>query len=617
MWHRVCPIRPDDRGAGGGILRCPTLLPAPLPTLPVRPLLLVLGALVPLLAACDAVGPVNEPPPPPPVDPAGLVALLDANGRFGVFADVAAETGLEAATASGATTTLAPDDEAFALMSPESLDGLRSQPGVLDKLARRHVVTVAVDPAALADGDVLPTLEGTPLTVRVDDEGTVFVGGARLGAQVGRTASGPVYRLERVLRDHLSVAERLGASPLLARSASLFALAGVDLSRPGTYLVPINVGYDQALGGYGSFTRAESRALLAKTLQALVIPGERLSAAELRQRGTVQTAGGSALAVEARDGFTVLGRGESRIVVADVPAGQATVHLIDVPPQGHLTILERVRFASTLSSFATLLGNAGLTATLSGAGPYTVFAPTEAGFDSLGTRGRTAVLTEAPLRDLLARFHVVPGDVPSSGLTPGRDLATLSDQTIPVRPDPARGGLTVVARAAPVARLLDVPAANGRLHVTQSLLNPQLRPFDQLALAGFGAFRAVVEATGYRGLLESGAALTVAAPLQVNDQFFRPGFECRARQLVEDHVGRGAVQYTPRTGGFNSLGGAFVRYASPERFGLQEGETTVGGSDVLYVNRALGDGGVLHGALLRLRWYASSGHAQNLPPCTG
>lgn len=575
------------------------------------------AALVVTLAACDAVGPVNEPPPPPPTDPAALVALLQADGDFDAFATVAGEAGLDAATASGTTTTLAPDDEAFSLMGPETLAGLRAQPAVLAKVARRHVLTVALDPSALADGDVLPTLEGTPLPVRVDDEGAVFVGGARLRGPVGRTASGPVYRLSRVVRDHLTVAERLGASPLLSRSAALFAAAGVDVGRPGTYFVPINVGYDRALGGYAAFTRAETRALLTKTMQALVVPGVRLSAAELRERGAVETAAGTTLAVAVRDGVTVLGRDESAVVVADVPAGQATVHLVDVPPQGHLTLLERVRFAPTLASFSTLLTNAGLTAELSGPGPYTVFSPTEASFDSLGARGRTAVLTEPSLRTLLGRFHVVPGDVPASGLTAGRDLATLSPQPVAVRPDPARGGRLTVARAVPVTALLDVPAANGRIHVVLGLLNPTLRPYDQLALSGFGAFRAVVLATGYRGLLENGDPLTVAAPLQVNDQFFRPGFECRARQLVEDHVGRGAAQYTPRSVGFTALSGELVRYASAQRFELRQGETQLGASDVLYANAALGDGGVLHGLQGRLRWYALNGPAQNLPPCTG
>ena len=581
------------------------------PALGLRVLGVVLAA---ALAACDAVGPVNESAPPPPTEPTALVALLRADGDFETFAAVAEETGLGTGTASGPTTTLVPDDQAFALMSPESLGGLRSQPGVLAKLARRHVLAVPLDPAALSDGDVLPTLEGTPVTVRVDDEGTVFIGDAQLGRQVGTTPGGPVYRLARVLRDHLSVAERLGASPLLSRSAALFAGAGVDLSQPGTYLVPIDVGYDQALGGYGAFTRVETRPLIAKTLRALVVPGAPLSAAALRQRGTVETAQGSELAVEARDGLTVLGD-ESRILVADIPAAGATIHLISVPPQGHLTLLERVRFAPSLSSFAELLEGSGVTSQLGGAGPFTVFAPTNAGFDSLGTRGRAAVLDEPPLRDLLARFHVVPGDVPSSELTAGRDVATLSDQSIPVRPDPVRDGLVVFARAAPAVTFLDVPAQNGRLHVTQSLLNPELRPFDQLALAGLGTFRAAVDATGYRGLLESGEALTVVAPLQVSEQFLRPGFECRARDLVEDHVGRGAAQYTPRSSGFTSLRGSFVAYSSANRFDLRQGDQTLGGSEVLYVNGVLGDGGVLHASQSRLRWYAPNGPAQNLPAC--
>ena len=443
---------------------------------PVSGLLLV-AALALALLACDAVGPVNEPPPEPPTEPAALATLLADNGNFETYAELVASASGAINTGSG-TTHLAPDDEAFSLLGPETLAGLRRQPATLSRLLARHLVTTRVDPATLADGDLLPTLEGTPIRVRIDDEGTVFLGEARLEGVVGQTPDGPVLRLSRVLRDHLTVAERLRASPLLSRSLAYFEAAGVDLSLPGTYFIPIDAAYNEAPGGAAAFASQPNSALVRKTLRALYVPGAPLTEAELRAQGSVETAQGTTLDVSVDGGVTRLSRGESRILVADLEARGAVIHLIGPPPQGHLTLQERIAFLPTLSSFASLLQQAGLAETLSGAGPYTVFAPIQAAFDSLGTRGQTTLLTDTGLARLLGRFHVSPTDVSSEALVAGASFPTLSDQTIEIRPDP-RTGESRVSRAAPTS-FLDLPASNGRLHLMQSLLNPDLVPYDQL-----------------------------------------------------------------------------------------------------------------------------------------
>ena len=221
----------------------PSFRPPPDPRLVLRPALGLPSAraltaalaltLAAALAACDAVGPVNEPPPEPPAEPAALAAVLADDGDFGTFAELLASSAAGAINTDGLT-VLAPDDEAFARLGPETVAGLRRQPATLQRLLARHLVTARVDPAALADGDLLPTLEGTPIRVRIDDEGTVFLGEARLEGVVGQTPDGPVLRLSRVLRDHLTVAERLAASPLLSPLAGLL---------PGRRRRPVAAGH--------------------------------------------------------------------------------------------------------------------------------------------------------------------------------------------------------------------------------------------------------------------------------------------------------------------------------------------------------------------------------------
>ncbi len=582
-----------------------------------------------VLAACDAVGPVNQPPPAPPTEPVALVSLLSDDGDFKTLAGLASG---RLPTSGVGTTVFAPDDEAFVRLSPESLAGLTRQAGVLERTLNRLVVTAEVDLDALHDGDLLPTREGTPLPVRIDDEGTVFVGEARVEGLVGSTPDGPVYRISRVPLDHLTVRERLAASPLLTRSLALFESAGVDLTQPGTYFVPLDASYDQAPGGLAAFTAAANAALVRKTLRATVVPDEALTEAELRARGSVETAQGTTLAVSTDDGFTVLGRSESRVLAADLRARGAVIHLIGPPPQGHLTLLERIDFSPSTASFAALVRRAGLEDELSGEGPFTVFAPTEAAFDSIGTSGRAVLTTEADLSSLLARFHVSPGEVPSSAFVNGTDLPTLAGQPIRVRPDPRTGAIRL-SRASP-GGLLDFPASNGRLHYVRSFLNPDLTAYDQLVLSAMSDFRAAVKVAGYQPLYESDQPLTVVGPISINPQFLRPGFECRALQLVEDHTGYGAAFYTPMAPGFETLSGrgntrVLVQY-SANRFTLEShvptqidvSVTEIGAAAVRYVNAPLANGGILHATEGRLRWYAlpSPGggvpsHAVNLPPC--
>ncbi len=589
--------------------------------------LVVLAALLVGLAACDAVGPVNEPPPEPPAEPAALSALLADDGNFETLAGLAPGR----LAPGGDATLFAPDDEAFALLSPATLAGLTRQPGVLDRTLAHHVVTARVDLDDLADGDLLPTREGTPLRVRIDDQGTVFVGDARVEGRIGSTPDGPVYRVSRVLLDHLTVRERLAASSLLSRSLAYFEAAGIDLTQPGTYFVPLNGSYDAAPGGAAAYTTAGNEALARKTLRALVVPGEALSEAELRERGSVETAGGTTLDVRADGGFTVLGQDESRVLVADLAARGATVHLIGPPPQGHLSLIERVRFLPSAAPFAQMLDQAGLAETLDAPGSYTVFTPSAAAFDSIGTRGRTVLLTEPDLGRLLARFHVSPEIVPSSDLVVGADIPSLAGEDIRVRPNLITGNNAAIAQAS-LGAFVDLPASNGRLHLVESFLNPALSPYDQLILSGMADFRAAVRIAGYQELYESNETLTVIGPASIDSQFLRPGFECRARELVGDHTARGAFPYTPMAPGFTALSDAentrfVVRYNSPTPFTLQAHVqsaidvtvTQIGGSRALYLNAPLPNGGILHAVERRMRWYATGlgggGHTLNLPPC--
>ena len=122
--------------------------------------------------------------------------------------------------------------------------------------------------------------------------------------------------------------------------------------------------------------------------------------------------------------------------------------------------------------FSTLVAAvqaAGLAETLSGSGPYTVFAPTNEAFDDLPA-GLVDALLLPENKEVLTQiltYHVVEGEVMSTDVQPGK-VPTVegSDLTIRVQSD----GDVKVNRADVEA--VDVVASNGVIHVIDDVLVP-------------------------------------------------------------------------------------------------------------------------------------------------
>lgn len=110
---------------------------------------------------------------------------------------------------------------------------------------------------------------------------------------------------------------------------------------------------------------------------------------------------------------------------------------------------------------------AGLSTTLSGPGPFTVFAPTNAAFEALPAGLLTKLLqpkNKAVLAKILT-YHVVPGKVMSKDLKAGK-IATVEGSDITVS---MSGGLKVNQATVTAA---DVEATNGVIHVIDAIILP-------------------------------------------------------------------------------------------------------------------------------------------------
>ena len=202
--------------------------------------------------------------------------------------------------------------------------------------------------------------------------------------------------------------------------------------------------------------------------------------------GSVETLQGEEIELVASDdGVTVNG---ANVIAVDVEASNGVIHVIDsvlVPPSIDATALlvadameseamevgTIVDVAVEAGSFNTLVAAvtaADLAETLSGEGPFTVFAPTDDAFAALPAGLVDALLLPENKDALVAvlTYHVLGAEVPSSDVATG-SVETLQGEEIELVA--SDDGVTV--NGANVIAV-DVEASNGVIHVIDAVLVP-------------------------------------------------------------------------------------------------------------------------------------------------
>ena len=164
---------------------------------------------------------------------------------------------------------------------------------------------------------------------------------------------------------------------------------------------------------------------------------------------------------------------KANITTTDIMATNGVVHLIDkviLPADKNI-----VQTAQSISDFSILVEAviaAGLAPTLSGAGPLTVFAPTNAAFASALTElgiTKDALFANVPLLTKILTYHVVPGRVLKADVPVGPAITTVQGETFTVNAQ-----LRIIDRRARQAGITatDVLTSNGVIHVIDKVILP-------------------------------------------------------------------------------------------------------------------------------------------------
>jgi uncharacterized surface protein with fasciclin (FAS1) repeats len=125
--------------------------------------------------------------------------------------------------------------------------------------------------------------------------------------------------------------------------------------------------------------------------------------------------------------------------------------------------------AGQFETLAAALNAAGLVETLKGAGPFTVFAPTDDAFAKLPA-GTVENLLKPENKDQLTAiltYHVVPGAVMAADVVKLDEAKTVNGAMVDVT---AEGGKVMVNEANVTAT--DIAASNGVIHVIDSVILP-------------------------------------------------------------------------------------------------------------------------------------------------
>jgi uncharacterized surface protein with fasciclin (FAS1) repeats len=130
-------------------------------------------------------------------------------------------------------------------------------------------------------------------------------------------------------------------------------------------------------------------------------------------------------------------------------------------------IVQTAVAAGDFDTLVSLVKRAGLAKTLSGKGPFTVFAPTDAAFEKVPASTLEGLQEDrAALRRVLL-YHVAGGRYPAKRVVGLRSIKTLAGDRVKVR---TRGGTVRVGGARVVQA--DVRTSNGIIHAINRVLIP-------------------------------------------------------------------------------------------------------------------------------------------------
>ncbi|XP_068947989.1 transforming growth factor-beta-induced protein ig-h3 [Petaurus breviceps papuanus] len=379
----------------------------------------------------------------------GLNTLLESDGQF---------------------TFLAPTNEAFKKIDPETLNRILGDPEALKDLLNNHILKSAMCAEAIIAGLSMETLGGNTLDVGCNGDVLTIDGKAIISNKDNLATNGVIHYVDELLiPDSAKTLFELAAESDVSVSIDLYKQAGLGSHLSGTerltLLAPLNSVFKDGV----PYVDSNMKNLLLNH-----IVKDQLSSKYLYHGQTLDTLGGKKLRVFVyRNSLCI----ENSCIAAHDKRGRFgtlfTVDRILTPPIG--TIMDVLKVDNRFSMLVAAIQTAGLTETLNREGAYTIFAPTNEAFQALPPGELNKLMGNAKELANILKYHIGDEILVSGAIGALVRLKSLQGDRLEV----SSKNSVVNVNKEPVAET-DIMATNGVVYAIKSVLQPPAnRPQDR------------------------------------------------------------------------------------------------------------------------------------------
>jgi uncharacterized surface protein with fasciclin (FAS1) repeats len=461
-----------------------------------------------------------------------IVGRAIGAGSFNTLVAAVKAAGLvDALSGPGPLTVFAPTDAAFAKLPARTLNALLKDPATLGKILTYHVVSGKVMAADVVGLSSATSLQGESIAIKVEGGKVILNGNSTVTATDIGASNGVIHVIDTVILPPSLTAPAPAVAPVpadanvytvkpgdfLGRIARNNVVTVADLKAannlqsdtifPGQKLVIPQVdivgraagartfntllaaaqaaGLVDALKGPGpltvfaptdaAFAKLGSRTislllanpeLLQKVLLYHVVSGK-VMAADVVGLSSATSLQGSSINIAVSGGKVVL-NGNSTVTATDIGATNGVIHVIDTVILPPLEVLDVATLNGNFTTLVAAVKAAGLEGALRGAGPYTVFAPTDAAFRKLPAGTVEALLKDPAALSNILLYHVVSGKVMAADVVGLTSATSLQGSSISI----AVSGGKVRLNGNSTVTATDIGASNGVIHVIDTVILP-------------------------------------------------------------------------------------------------------------------------------------------------
>jgi transforming growth factor-beta-induced protein len=277
--------------------------------------------------------------------------------------------------------------------------------------------------------------------------------------------NGVIHAIDMVLLPN-TIADIVTGDPDFSILSGLLSRSGITrtLARPGPFTVfaPTNEAFGKVP------QRMLNRLLddpdaLSEVLYNHLTPGA-IPSSDLVDGSLLPTSQGYSVSVS----LNPTRINNANVTQADIIADNGIIHAINelLIPR---TIADVAAEDPNFSTLSNLLARSGLSDTLAGPGPFTVFAPTNDAFAKIPADRLNFLLSNPDALYELLLYHVTPGSIFSSDLLDGSVVPTVQGSSVSISLNPARINDANIITG-------DVVTDNGIIHAIDTVLVP---PFSE------------------------------------------------------------------------------------------------------------------------------------------